>query len=376
MKNKKDMENSSKKIIYIVLFILLIAIFIVLLVFTRDSERIIDIIDFIKTDTKVLYVNNNDNKSYPIDLLKKYDIAYLEIDSSKLSVFEIKKLKEIINTKDINNSLIIYENGKIIDSLIQYKTEEDVDLFLKKNNIIPEKLVDNVSDIMNDAITILDSSYAMVYMPYIEMEQIKNQDKILNSIADKYSLKYKKIDTYLLSNTQKEKINSLLGLSSVEDQILILIKDNKMVANIRGIHSKNTFIETLYETNLINELEINIENIDYEEFENILKSSKKNIVLIGNSLKDSKLVFDLLNKMIYNYGIEVNYVNVDDDVDYNTNVKNYLEEIGYNGSFSLPLVIITESNNILDYAIGNSKEEYFLDIFIENGVIKGDVKNG
>ena len=39
------------------------------------------------------------------------------------------------------------------------------------------------------------------------------------------------------------------------------------------------------------------------------------------------------------------------------------------------IVIITESNNILDYAIGNSKEEYFLDIFIENGVIKGDVSN-
>jgi len=39
------------------------------------------------------------------------------------------------------------------------------------------------------------------------------------------------------------------------------------------------------------------------------------------------------------------------------------------------MVLIVESNNILDYVIGNSTEEYFLDIFIENGVIKGDVIN-
>ena len=43
--------------------------------------------------------------------------------------------------------------------------------------------------------------------------------------------------------------------------------------------------------------------------------------------------------------------------------------------FSLPLAVIVESNNILDYAVGNSKEEYFIDIFKENGVIKGDVIN-
>ena len=56
-------------------------------------------------------------------------------------------------------------------------------------------------------------------------------------------------------------------------------------------------------------------------------------------------------------------------------LKEKMENIGYDGGFSLPIVLIVESNKILDYAIGNSKEEYFLDIFIENGVIKGDVSN-
>ena len=51
-------------------------------------------------------------------------------------------------------------------------------------------------------------------------------------------------------------------------------------------------------------------------------------------------------------------------------VKEKLESIGYTSGFSIPLVLIIESNKILDYAIGNSKEEYFIDIFTENGIIK------
>ena len=50
-------------------------------------------------------------------------------------------------------------------------------------------------------------------------------------------------------------------------------------------------------------------------------------------------------------------------------------EIGYTEAFSLPLVVIVESNKVIDYIIGNSEKSYFLDVFIENGVIKGEVTN-
>ena len=52
-----------------------------------------------------------------------------------------------------------------------------------------------------------------------------------------------------------------------------------------------------------------------------------------------------------------------------------LTNIGYSDAFSLPLVVIVESNKILGYAIGKSNEEYFLDLFIENGVIKREIVN-
>ena len=170
--------------------------------------------------------------------------------------------------------------------------------------------------------------------------------------------------------------DNLLNISLVEDQILVLVKDNKMIANIRGIHSKNTYIEKLYSANFINELEIMINEINYDNFNDILEQKEKNIILLGSeSEKDVNAIFNLLNKMVYNYDINVNFLNVNNS-DLNNKVKEKLETIGYNGAVSYPLVIISESNRILGYAIGNSKEEYFIDIFIENGVIKGDAING
>ena len=108
-----------------------------------------------------------------------------------------------------------------------------------------------------------------------------------------------------------------------------------------------------------------------------MNTKEKNIILIGSDeLKDSNDVYELLNKMIYNYEINVSYINIKkDNTDLYDKIKEDLKEIGYMEGFSLPLAVIVESNNILDYAVGNSKEEYFIDIFKENGVIKGDVIN-
>ena len=80
--------------------------------------------------------------------------------------------------------------------------------------------------------------------------------------------------------------------------------------------------------------------------------------------------------MIYSYNISVDYINVGnvDSTLYNK-VQEKIENIGYKEGFSLPMVIIVESNTILSHVIGSTNEEYFLDIFIENGVIKGEIIN-
>jgi len=371
------MTEKTKKVSYIIIFSFLIIFFVFLLILFSDSSKIKEIDEFIKTDTKILHLSSDIKDTYINKVLKKYDVDFFEVDISKLSVFEIKKIKRNLDIEELENTIVVYENGKVIRSLKNYKTEKQIQKFFQKNNIIPKKIVSNIDEIKKQINNILVEDYAMIYIPYIEHERLEEQEQTLKSIASKYSIEYKKIDAYYLSNKQQEKMNSLLEISLVEDQIILLVKENKIVANIRGIHSKNTYIENLYEINFISELEDKINKIDYYKYKELLKDSNKNILFIGSSnIKDSNSIYSILNKMAYNFDINVNYLEIDKDNTYlYSKVQEKIQNIGYEGAFSLPMVLIVESNNILDYVIGNSTEEYFLDIFIENGVIKGDVIN-
>ena len=161
----------------------------------------------------------------------------------------------------------------------------------------------------------------------------------------------------------------------MDNQILLVIKDNKMIANIRGVHSKNTYIETLYDVGFIDNLEDKLNELSYNEFKSLIKDNNKNIVLlIQDNSADSEKVYELLNQMVYNYDIDVNYINLGKtNSEVYQKVKNKLKDMGYEEVVSMPMVLIIESNKVVDYIVGNSTEKYFLDSFIENGVIKGDV---
>lgn len=371
------MSEKVRQFIYFTLFCLLILCFIILLIFTMDSKKIKDVSDFIKTETKILYITSDMEKKYPVEILEKYNIEYLKINSEELSIFERKKLKEIIDDENLKDIIVVFMGGKVIDKLIQYKSEKDVNEFFQLHGIIPENLVDNVKSIMDSAYSMLDSAYSMIYIPYKEHDEVEKQNSYFEEISEDYFIDYIRINAYYLSSKQQEIINNMLKISLVEDQILILVKDGKVINNIRGTHRKNTFIQNLYDFNFINELEDKIEKVEYDELEDKINTTGKHILLIGSdSSKDSESVYSVLNEMIYNYELNVMYINVEKEQSEKFNeLKDKIEDLGYDSAFSIPLVLIIESNKVLDYAIGNSKEEYFVNIFTENGVIKGDVVN-
>lgn len=366
-----------KKVAYAISFSLLVFLFIYLIILTKDSKNIIKVKEFIKSDIKILYVHDDKEDKDLAELLKKYSIEHMSIDNNKLTIFEKKKLKNIINNTNIKNTIVLFENGEIKDYLVNCKSNEKNQKFLQKNEIIPEEIVDNVKEIEKNSMEILDNNYSIIYIPYIKHDEILNQEKIFKNISKKYSIDYNRINAYSLSKVQKSKINKLLEISDVEDQILVIVKNKKMIANIRGIHSKNTYIENLYDLNFIAKLETKINEISYDEFKKELNSEGKSIIFIGmDNSHDCEKVFNLLNGMIYNYGLNINYINLENvNSSIYPKVKEKIEKIGYTGNFTLPLVLIVESNKILDYIIGNSQEDYFLEVFIENGVIRGDEIN-
>ena len=351
----KDNFKVIKNITLIIIFILLVIIFFSLLFATKDSKLVSNIKEYIKTDTKVLYITNETNYSeYPIQIFEKYDTDYLYVDSTNLSKFEKSKIEDIINSKYLSNIIVIFNNGEIKDAIIEYKDQESLNSFLQTNDLIPEVIGDNSEIISNVS------------------EKIDTQDRILKDISEDYEINYKKVDAYLLSNNQQNKLNSILQISTVEDQIIILIKGKKIIGSIRGVNNKKTYLNKLKEFNFIDEIASFITYINLDEFNNLLNNSEKNIIVIGKD--DCKYCDDVnasLNNIAINYNVKINYINVGKiDSDIAIQVEQKLSELGYNDGFTTPITLIVENNKLLDYVIGASNEQYFVDKFTENGIIK------
>ncbi len=374
---KKNTFGSKKIKWLIILVILLFIAFICLLIKTADSKIIKDIKEFVSTDTKVLYITNKkDYSSYPIELFNKYEIDYLYINSDKLNNFEKNKLERIINSKYLNNIIVIYKSGKIIDAIIDYETENKLNLFLQKYEILPEKIA-NINGIVDKAKEVLDGEFSLIYIPYTTKVDIEYQTQILKSICEEYGINFVKIDAYLLSYKQKEKINSIFQISSVDDQILILIKNKNILSSIRGEYRKSYYLDEFYKFKFIDTIDNYIDNIDYDCFKNLISDQNKNVIIIGkDECKYCDEVIAALNPIIINYNINISYLNINSlDSDIAKKVQEDILRLGYKDGFTTPITLITENSKLIDYVIGASNSDYFIDIFKENGIIKQEVES-
>ena len=370
--------SAIKKIIKIFIILSVFSIALILISYFLDNKVIKDIKEFTKSGTKVLYITEKNKYSEkPIELLKKYEVDYQYINSSNLSSIEKKKIKKIINTKKIDNVIIIYNNGKIKDVLLDYESNESLISFFQSNDILPQVL-GKVDGILESVIDTIKTDYTLMYLPYEYVAGIELQDEILKNICKKYKIKYKLINAYLLSESQKEKLNSILQVSKVENQIIILIKGNEIVGSIRDEYDEKSYVEELVNNKFIDLSNKSIEDIEnYNKFEEIIKLPEKNIIVIGkNECKYCDDVIDRLNEIGNKYELIIYYINIEDiDSELSNRIKAKLQELEYSDGFTTPLTFITESNKIIDYIIGASDEEYFVDVFVENGLIRGE-QNG
>lgn len=369
---KKDNFKSIKNICFIIIFVLLIIIFFFLLFKTRDNKFIKDIKEYISTDIKVLYISNDDNYSdYPKKIFEKYDVSYLYVNSTNLSNFEKAKIEDIINSKYLSNIIVVFKNGKVVDAIIEYDSEESLNSFLNKNEIIPEIIGDN-SKIIETVNDLLTDEYSLIYLPYKNIEEIGNQDKILKEISEDYEINYKKVDAYLLSKNQQSKLNTILQISTVEDQIVILVKDKKIIGSVRGINDKKYYLNAFKEFKFIDEIGYYITHINLDEFNNLLNNNQKNVIeIVKDDCKYCNKVNESLNGIAINYGVKINSINVGKiDSDISIQISKKLNELGYADGFTTPITLIIENNKLLNYVIGSSTEEYFVEIFTENGIIK------
>ena len=361
-----------KKIVVGIVFSIIVIVFALLLILTMDDKFIKNIKSFIKEDIKVLYISNKENyNDYPIEILNNYEINYKYINSEKLSSFEKTKLEKIINNKDLSNIIVIFDSGKIKDALIRYEGKEELNKFLIKNEVIPS-ILENTSGIKNKITNALESESLILYLPFVYNENIESQDNLLKNISKQYNVDYKKVDAYLLSKSQHQKVYSILDISNVENQIVLFIRNKKIIGSLRDYNRKSEYINKLFELGYIDEEYKGLSEINYEDFKLKLMEDNKNIFLIiKNDCKYCKEAMSILNQISSLNSLDIDYLNIESmDSEISISLEEKLKEIGYNDGFSTPLLIITEKNKVLDYSIGISNIDFYEELFKEYALIK------
>lgn len=359
---------------YVLKFLILLSIFsIALILVTRiiDNRRINEIKKYTEENTKVLYISDKDNYlKDPVDLFNKYDIDYKYINIKSWSKFEKEKLQTLLDEKNLSNTIIIFKDGRKVDSLVNYKSKFDLIEFFQKYHLVPQ-IIGNNENILSSVEKYINEDYMILYVPYEYGDFVEEQNSILSKISDDNDIKYKLISAYLLSDSQKESLNNLLQISNVKNQIVILIRKGKIYYSIRNVYTKDEYLEEMNKCGFINNFN-SIPNIDYSKFEQLTSNDQKSIVFIETeNCKECESAKNILSK-IYNVDeINAYILNVEDLQSYIANkVEARLISMGYSNAFAVPLVVIVESNKVLDYVIGVSNEDYFESIFIENGILK------
>ena len=364
--------KSLNKIFYYLAFIITIIVFFSLLFITRDNKLINNVKDFIEKDEKILYISNEKKyKNYPVKLFKKYDIDYLYVDSTNISKVEKKKLQKIINSTYLNNIIVIFNNGEVVDAIIDYKDEDALLSFLQTNLIIPEQIGDN-SKIIDNVSSYLETDLTLLYLPYFYSEEEEALNEELETLSKNYDFKYKEEKAYYLSKTQKNKLNKILQISDVKSQIIILIKDKKIIGSIRDEQDVDNILDKLLEYKFVKEKTQKIISINYDNYLKLKSDGNKNIILLTkDECKECVELEDTLNELLDVYNINIFNFNIESfDSDNGKLIKESLKDMEYSDAYSAPIVLIIESDKILDYSIGPSKYEYFENTFKENGIIK------
>ena len=369
---KENTFDIIKGVLKILVLLTIFSIALIMISYVIDSKFIDSINKLIESDTKVLYISTKDNyMEYPIKMLDKYEIEYKYINASNLSSIEKSKIKGITNSNNLDNLLVVYKDGVIIGQLSKPKTNNEVVKFLQEQGVIPF-IIGDVKNILSNTNKLLQTDYTMIYVPYKYEDEIENRDNVFKSISQKYDINYEMIKAYLLSDVQKLKLNSLLQVSEVEDQIVILIKNKNIIGSIRNVCSEAEYVSQMKEYNFIWEKESKLSNINYNRFVELIGSDDKNIIVIGkDNCKYCDSIIAVLNDIVIENDLTVYYLDIKSfESDMAKKVEKKLIELNYSDGFSTPITIITESNRIIDFIVGDSSREYFINVFNEIGLIK------
>ena len=377
---EKIFDNTKQKVRYFLAFFLG-SIFIVIISFSAyliSNSKASDIItkynnfmDNTKLGIIYLGIDNDVNKELK-NYANNYDIEYMYINLNKVTSIKRKKLKEKLKLKKIDSTLVIVKDGNVIDSINGCNTETNkIELFLMNNEIIPKELGDTSSQIAKFDEAINSNDATIIYIANNKNTSNEEHNKKLKEFCTDYSINYTFVEGYYLSDSQKLSLLNKVNYSEIHDEFLILVDEGeiKYVTELVSSEQKEYF-ELMSTYGIIDSTSVaSLNEINLDRFKKIVSSNEKNITILTS---DNCLYCDRIKPIIGKIGIQNNVTiyNLHINEKNQNSLIEYLSEIGYDESVSFPLVIISENGKILDYVIGFSDKEFYIEKFKELGVIR------
>lgn len=201
---------------------------------------------------------------------------------------------------------------------------------------------------------------------------------IMKQIKEDYDIDYLYIDATKLTSSDNKKILDILDSDGATPTIAVVKEDYVVDTNI-GYLDGNDMVEFLKKNKVLDEdavytPEQYLTFIDYEEYENIVKSSDNKIVVIGQTTCSHCIsTKPVLSHIAGKYNIEINYLNLTDmSSDEQTKLTDSLKEIGYENADNLgtPLTIIVKDNKLVNSIEGENPTSYFVREFKKSGIIE------
>lgn len=192
----------------------------------------------------------------------------------------------------------------------------------------------------------------------------------LTDMKERYDFDYIYIDAAKINSSYMSKILEKLNLTSIGTPYLAIVSNGKIVDTQNGYADYDKTFEFLQENNIIAEdAKLLLNYIDYEEYDKLLKSDEKNIIVVGQSTcgycVQAKLI---LNEIAEEKDVTINYLNIsymtEEEGEKFESSLEYFEK-----SWGTPVMMIVQDGKMIDIVEQLVTKDEYIEFLEENEVL-------
>ena len=206
-----------------------------------------------------------------------------------------------------------------------------------------------------------DCSYCVLFEPEIKL------------IGGETDMDYLYVNTNQLKGNDLDKLLENLEIDESEfgTPYLVITKDGEIVAQNAGFMPEYKLLSYLKEQGVVEEDEtLPLNYVDYEEYSDLINSSTKELVVIGQSgCEGCTKARPVLYEVAEEYDVKINYLNASmltqEEASSFQESLSYFEEKG----ISTPTLLVVSNGKVLDSLVGFVDVEDYVEFLTDNGFI-------